>query len=71
MPQLDATIEMKTYPNPWKNMRNIFFEKAIIRPYWDPDFSIRDFKDGARTAAKMVSKCIAEVRRCAAVLKRK
>ena len=42
------------------SLRNWFMSKTLITPYFDNDFSMRDFSDGAKHAAATVSNDLAE-----------
>ena len=47
-------------PNPRKTIINWFQSKALITPYFDNDFSIKEFDTGAHFAATKVSRCLAK-----------
>ncbi|TRY67617.1 hypothetical protein TCAL_03111, partial [Tigriopus californicus] len=38
-------------------VRNWFLTHVIIQPYFDPDFNLSEFKEGARRAVVEVSRC--------------
>lgn len=46
------------YPNIFLVLKN-FFSRAIINGYFDPNFSIKSFSDGAQQALVVVSQLIA------------
>ena len=47
------------FPSLIHSARNIFLEKTLITPYFDPDFSLSDFNRGAQQAASTVANSMA------------
>merc|ERR1719203_354133 len=48
------------FPRISHTIRNFFFARMLITPYFDQDFSIKDFSRGASESATMVSRCLSE-----------
>lgn len=46
------------FPKISHTIRNFFFARLLIAPYFDQDFSIKDFSSGASKSASMVSQCL-------------
>ena len=42
------------------SLRNKFMEKTLIAPYFDHDFSLKEFNAGARHAVATVANCLAQ-----------
>eukprot|EP00095_Tigriopus_kingsejongensis_P007404 maker-scaffold112_size353035-snap-gene-2.31 protein:Tk07404 transcript:maker-scaffold112_size353035-snap-gene-2.31-mRNA-1 annotation:"hypothetical protein L798_02236" len=45
-------------PNLIHSLRNWFLTYVLIKPYFDPDFDLQEFKAGARAAVAEVSQCL-------------
>jgi len=41
-------------------LRNSFLSRLLITPYFDPDFSMAEFKEGAKQAAVLIANSLAE-----------
>ena len=42
------------------SLRNKFMEKTLITPFFDQDFSLKDFNSGAKHAVSTVANCLAQ-----------
>ena len=41
-------------------LRNWFLARTLVTPYFDPNFSMADFKEGAKHAAVLIANSLAE-----------
>jgi len=51
-------FSLLVWPNVIKFMKNWFLSGLIVRPYFDPDFSLYQFVEGSQQAAEVVSRLI-------------
>ena len=40
--------------------RNWFLARTLVTPYFDPNFSMKEFKEGAKQAAVLIANSLAE-----------
>lgn len=58
-PMMLMDLPRVVYPNVFLTIKN-FFSRILINGYFDPNFAIQPFTDGARQALMVVSKLISD-----------
>lgn len=55
MPQLMDSGAPVIWPSVFQTLKSMFISTIIIKPYFDPEFTIKDFVEGAKQAISFVS----------------